>query len=776
MSPLPPDAAGPAPAESWAEAERLRAEILRHNYRYYVLDDPEVPDAEYDRLMRRLRDLELAHPALATPDSPTQRVGAEPCADFAQVRHRLAMMSLDNAMNDEALADFHRRIATDLKLDADTAAALLYTAEPKLDGLAVSIRYESGRLVQAATRGDGTTGEDITQNIRTLPNVPLRLLGEDCPAVLEVRGEVYMTHAGFERLNAEAAARGDKTFANPRNAAAGSLRQLDPRIAAARPLAFCCYGWGETSAAAGASQFAMLQRIAGWGVPISRELKHVQGLAGCQAYFESLGARRTTLGYDIDGVVFKLDSLADQATLGATAHHPRWAIARKFPAQEALTVVEAVEFQVGRTGAVTPVARLQPVQVGGVTVSNATLHNMDEVERKDVRVGDTVTVRRAGDVIPEIVRVLIERRPPHARAAQLPAHCPACGSDIIRPAGEAVARCSGGLYCPAQRKEEIRHFASRKAMDIEGLGEKLIDRLVDLELVREPADLYRLSAEQLAGLERMGEKSAAKLIAARERSKETTFARFIFALGIREVGEATAAALAARFDSLESLMAAREQDFVRSRGVPGVGPKAAQAVLAWLRDHPGAQPAEAGATDVGEWLAGLRIPGVNRPAALALGQAFGSVEALRQAAPEDLHGTTTGLVEGVGPVVGAHIAGFFAQDHNREAIARLIEAGIRWPAQVAPATARPLAGKTVVITGTLSRPRDAIQSQLESMGARVTGSVSKNTDYLLAGAAAGSKLEKARALGIPVLDEDALAKLLSPDPGDAPTLAQPEPR
>ena len=763
-----PGALAPPPAQALEQAERLRAEIRRHNHRYYVLDDPEIPDSEYDRLVEALKELERSYPDLATPDSPTQRVGAEPRPDFAQVRHRLPMISLDNAMSDGDLAEFHRRVATGLGLPGGSGAEVLYTAEPKLDGLAVSIRYEDGALVQAATRGDGTTGEDITQNVRTIPSVPLRLLGADWPAVLEVRGEVYMTHAGFERLNADAAARGDKTFANPRNAAAGSLRQLDPRITATRPLAFCCYGWGETSVDPGESQLAMLRRIADWGVPISRELKRVQGLSGCQGYFQDLGARRDGLGYDIDGVVFKLDRIPDQAALGATAHHPRWAIARKFPAQEALTSVESVEFQVGRTGAVTPVARLKPVQVGGVRVSNATLHNMDEVERKDVRIGDTVYVRRAGDVIPEIVRVLPERRPADARPVELPAQCPVCGSDVIRPAGEAVARCSGGLYCPAQRKEEIRHFASRKAMDIEGLGEKLIEQLVDLGLLREPADIYRLTQDQLAGLERMGEKSAANLIEARERSKETSFARFIFALGIREVGEATAAALAARFDGIESLMAARESDFVRTRGLRGVGPKAAESVLAWLEEHPDAQPQRSEHPDLGEWLAGLRIPGVNRPAALALGQAFQSVDDLRRAGPEDLFGKPTSLVEGVGPVVAAHIAGFFAQAHNREAIARLIESGIRWPVPAAAApSAQTLVGKTFVITGTLSRPRDAIKAELESLGAKVTGSVSKSTHYLLAGEDAGSKLEKALALGVPVIGESELAALISDAPPES---------
>jgi len=745
-----------APAAAAPRAAALRAELRRHNHRYYVLDDPEIPDAEYDRLFRELVDLESGHPDLVTPDSPTQRVGAAPRPEFTQVRHRLPMISLDNAMGDGELAEFHRRVLGGLGQTAE----VLYTAEPKLDGLAVSIRYEDGVLVQAATRGDGTTGEDITANLRTIQGVPLRLLGEDWPAVLEVRGEVYLPHAGFARLNAQALARGDKPFANPRNAAAGSLRQLDSRITAARPLRFCCYGWGETSVDPGPSQYAMLQRIGAWGVPISRELRQVTGLAGTRDYFADLERRREALGYDIDGVVFKLDSIPDQAALGATIHHPRWAIARKFPAQEALTVVEAVEFQVGRTGAVTPVARLAPVAVGGVTVANATLHNMDEVERKDVRVGDSVYVRRAGDVIPEIVRVLPERRPADAQLVVLPARCPACGADVIRPEGEAVARCSGGLYCPAQRKEAIRHFASRKAMDIEGLGDKLIDQLVERGLVHEPADLYGLTQGQLAGLERMGDKSAANLIEALARSRETSLARFIFALGIREVGEATAAALAAHFDSLEALMAAGEQDFLGSRGVRGVGPKAAQAVQDWLRANPDAQSEG----ELSDWLAAQRIPGLNRAAAAALGQAYETLDLLRAALPADLQGDGTNLVEGVGPVVAAHIAGFFAQAHNREAIGRLIAAGIRWPRAAAPAGARPLAGKTIVITGTLSRPRDQLKAELESLGAKVTGSVSQNTDFLLAGEAAGSKLTKAQALGVPIMTERELDALIGGDP------------
>lgn len=747
-----------APATARTRAEALRRWIRHHNHRYYVLDDPEISDAEYDSLLRELQTLEATYPELVTPDSPTQRVGDRPRPEFPAVRHRVPMISLAHAMSDAELLEFHLRLAKSLQCDE----SLLYLAEPKLDGLAVNLRYEQGLLIQAATRGDGTTGEDVTQNARTIQTIPLHLLGEGWPAILEVRGEVYMTRAGFARLNEELQAKGEKLFANPRNAAAGSLRQLDARIAAGRPLRFCGYGWGELSESAGESQFAMLQRLAAWGVPISKELQQVRGADGCRDYFVALGERRDALDYDIDGVVFKIDRLADQARFGATAHHPRWAIARKFPAQEQLTVVETVEFQVGRTGAVTPVARLRPVQVGGAIVSNATLHNLNEALRKDVRIGDTVVVRRAGDVIPEIVRVVPERRPPDARALELPSRCPICGSDVIRPEGEAVARCTGGLYCPAQRKEAIRHFASRRAMNIAGLGEKLIEQLVDLDWVREPADLYRLTPEQLARLERMGEKSAANLLAALERSKETRFARFLFALGIREVGETTAQALATRFDTMASLMQAGASDFLRERGIKGIGSETATALHRFLAEHSESAP-DGALANLADWLAGLGIRGLTPARAALLAERFGTLQALRVAEPEDLYWNCTRQIEGIGPVVAAHLVGFFAQAHNREAIARLLEAGIRWPepADAMAATAElPLAGKTFVITGTLSRPRTEIQARLQGFGARVSGSLSSKTDYLLAGEAAGSKRDKAQALGIPVLDEAGLAALL----------------
>ena len=660
-----------------ARAEDLRRQIDYHNYRYYVLDDPEIPDSEYDRLMRELQELEAAHPELITPDSPTQRVGAQPLKEFAEVRHAIPMLSLGNAFSDEEMADFDERVRKLLNVEQ-----IEYSAEPKLDGLAISLRYEKGILLQGATRGDGHRGEDVTSNVRTIGAIPLRLLGEGWPAVLEVRGEIFMPKKGFEELNRRARKKGEKTFANPRNAAAGSLRQLDPKITATRPLSFYAYGWGELSVEKlGDSYSDAMAVIKEYGLPVSPELNVVQGLQGCLDYFDAMTRKRDSLDYEIDGVVFKVNDLQQQERLGFVSRAPRWAIARKFPAQEALTVVKDVEFQVGRTGAVTPVARLDPVEVGGVTVRNATLHNMDEVKKKDVHIGDTVYVRRAGDVIPEIVRVLPEPRPKTAREVVLPKHCPVCGSDVIKPEGEAVARCTGGLYCPAQRKEAIKHFASRRAMDIEGLGDKLVEQLVEQELIHDPADLYSLTREQLMGLERMGEKSAQNILDALERSKETTLAHFLYALGIREVGEATSQTLA---------------------------------------------------------------------------QQFGSLEALEKASEEELQETPD-----IGPIVAAHIAAFFHQPHNREVIDKLLQAGIHWPVvERAAEEVLPLKGKTFVLTGNLSRHRSEIKAELQALGAKVAGSVSRKTDYVVAGEAAGSKLAKAEELGITILDEEQLDELL----------------
>jgi DNA ligase (NAD+) len=657
----------------------LRELIDRHNYLYHVLDDPQISDAEYDRLLRELKEIETGHPHLVTPDSPTQRVGAAPVGALREVVHSTPMLSLDNAFSDEDLIAFDRRVRERL----DNVAIVEYAAEPKLDGLAVSFRYESGQLVQAATRGDGVRGEDVTHNVRTIKAVPVRLRGS-APELLEVRGEVFMQIAGFKAMNERAVAAGEKVFVNPRNAAAGSLRQLDPRLTASRPLDVFFYAVGE---ARGWKQPARhsesLEQLREWGLRISPLLRVVQGAEGCLAYYRDIGERRAQLPYEIDGVVYKVNRLQRQRDLGFVARAPRWAIAHKFPAHEENTVIRGVEFQVGRTGALTPVARLEPVFVGGVTVSNATLHNMDEVRRKDVRIGDTVVIRRAGDVIPEIVKVIVEKRPSSALEVQLPDKCPVCGSDVERVEGEAVARCTGGLFCPAQRKESLRHFASRRALDIEGLGSKLIDQLVDSDQVRSPADLYRLTVEQLADLERMGEKSARNLVEALRKSRNTTFARFLYALGIRDVGEATAAALAGFFGTLEALQNASEAE---------------------IQDVPD-----------------------------------------------------------IGPVVAAHVLHFLQQPHNRKVIEQLRQQGVHWPAQTrhsGPAEGS-LSGKTFVLTGTLeSMSRDQASDRIAARGGKVSGSVSKKTSYVVAGSEAGSKLAKAQELGVEVLDEAGLLRLL----------------
>ncbi|TVO79016.1 NAD-dependent DNA ligase LigA [Sedimenticola selenatireducens] len=660
-------------------ADELREQINLHNYRYYVLDDPQVPDSEYDRLMRELQGLEAQYPDLISAESPTQRVGAQPLDGFGEVQHQVPMLSLDNAFSDQEMIDFDRRVRERLGSDQ----TISYSAEPKLDGLAISLRYERGVLVQGATRGDGSKGEDVTQNVRTIPSVPLRLLGDDWPEVLEVRGEIYMPLAGFNQLNLRAQANGEKGFANPRNAAAGSLRQLDPRITTQRPLAMYCYGFGEISSGPLATtQSESISRLANWGLRVSPEMRVVSGVEGCLEYYAQIGERRSSLDYDIDGVVFKVDSLQFQQQLGFVSRAPRWAIAQKFPAQEEMTQLLAIDIQVGRTGALTPVARLQPVSVGGVTVTNATLHNEDEIKRKDIRVGDTVIIRRAGDVIPQVVRSILEQRPHDAQPFQMPVQCPECGSDVIRDEAEAVVRCSGGLFCPAQRREAIKHFAARRAMDIEGLGDKLVDQLVTVGLIKTPADLYSLELPALQSLERMGKKSAENLLEALEKSKQTTLGRFLFALGIREVGETTANSLANYYGTLDRLMQA-------------------------------------------------------------------DVEALQK-------------VPDVGPIVAQHLVTFFKQAHNQEVIQDLLNAGVSWtPISVPDEATQILAGKTFVITGTLSAPRDEIKQRLLNLGAKVTGSVSKKTDYLIAGADAGSKRSKAESLGIPILDESELEHLLA---------------
>jgi DNA ligase (NAD+) len=667
----------PAPREAAVRAEALRAEIEKHNYAYYVLDAPTVPDAEYDRLFRELQALEAQHPELVTRESPTQRVGAQPAPEFAQVTHRTPMLSLANAFSEEDVANFDRRVREGLNREE-----VDYAAEPKFDGLAISLTYENGRFVLGATRGDGYSGEEVTGNLRTVRSIPLRLQGGRIPAFLEVRGEVLMLRRDFEHMNVRAREAGEKEFANPRNAAAGSVRQLDPRITARRPLRFFAYALaGLEGQAMPATHDAVLDRLRDWGFPVAAERAVVRGAAGLLRYYAAIGARREKLPYDIDGVVYKVNLLADQERLGYVSRAPRFAIAHKYPAQEEITEVLDIEVQVGRTGAITPVARLKPVFVGGVTVTNATLHNEDEVRRKDIRIGDTVIVRRAGDVIPEVVASLPEKRKGDEREFVMPRHCPVCGSGVMRLPDEAVARCTGGLYCPAQRKQAILHFASRRAMDIEGLGEKLVDQLVDSELVESAADLYRLDAATLAALERMGGKSAQNIVDAIEHSKQTTLARLIHALGIRNVGEATAKDLARHFGSLEALMAA-------------------------------------------------------------------DIDALQR-------------VPDVGPVVAESIAGFFAEPHNRDVIARLLDAGVKGKAEARPAEAAVVAGLTFVLTGTLPRlTREEATALIEAQGGKVSGSVSKKTDYVVAGEDAGTKLEKARALGVKVIDEDGLRQLL----------------
>jgi len=659
-----------AKASAEKTINRLRDEINQHNYLYYVMDAPEIPDSEYDRLLRELQALEKEYPELITPASPTQRVGATPLNAFQEVKHEVPMLSLNNAMDEQEVEDFDRRIRE--KLDIDT---ITYTVEPKLDGLAISLLYKDGVLVRGATRGDGTRGEDVSQNVRTIETIPLKLVGKHYPSLLEVRGEVIMTKSGFNRLNNSQRQKGEKTFANPRNAAAGSLRQLDSRITATRPLAFYCYGVGKMSDELPETHHAVLQQLKQWGIRLNPEVKQVKGMKGCLDYYQKIMQKRDSLDYDIDGVVYKVDSLAEQAIMGFVSRAPRWAVAHKFPAQEEMTKLLGIDVQVGRTGAITPVARLEPVFVGGVTVTNATLHNQDEIDRKDVRIGDTVIVRRAGDVIPEVVSAVASKRPKGAKKFKMPTHCPVCGSDVVRLENESVARCTGGLFCEAQRKQAIKHFASRKAMDIEGLGDKLVEQLVDEELIHDVADLYSRKKDQLTTLERMADKSAENLIDALEKSKSTILERFIFALGIRQVGETTARTLAYHFGDLDSLMKAKQDELIQ--------------------------------------------------------------------------------IADVGPVVAESINRFFKESHNRDVIKKLRKAGIHWPAiEVLASEEQKLSGKTFVITGSLSSmDRDEAKKLLLAQGAKVTGSVSKKTDYVIVGESPGSKAAKAEQLGIEILDE-----------------------
>lgn len=657
---------------------QLHKTLNEHNYYYYVLDEPHIPDSEYDRLMQELQALEAQNPKFVTPDSPTQRVGATPLSAFAEVVHTIPMLSLGNAFEDKNVLDFDKRIRERLG-----GVKVEYVAEPKLDGLAVSLRYENGLLVKAATRGDGSSGEDVTQNVKTIKSIPLGLRGNDFPEVLEVRGEVFMPKAGFEKLNQQQITKGDKTFANPRNAAAGSLRQLDSRITATRPLKFLSYAIGVVEGATLSNNHNdILHRLQTWGLPIPIYIQLVQGIQGCLDYYQDILAHRDALPFEIDGVVYKVNRMDQQEILGFVSRAPRWAIAHKFPAQEVLTQLLDIDVQVGRTGALTPVARLAPVSVGGVTVTNATLHNQDEIRRKDVRVGDTVIVRRAGDVIPEVVRVLPEKRPDNTQPFYLPNKCPICSADVAREEGEAVIRCTGGLFCQAQRKQALQHFVSRGAMDIDGLGEKLIEQVIDANLVNNIADIYTLSHKQWAGLERMGDKSADNIIKALDNNKTTTLARFLYALGIREVGESTARTLAQHFSTLEKLKEATKHDLQK--------------------------------------------------------------------------------VPDIGPIMAKHIVAFFREAHNLEIIQRLQEIGIHWTEnEPATTTAQSLAGKTFVLTGTFSQmTRNQAKARLQALGAKVSGSVSRKTHIVVAGEKAGSKLEKAHALGIKVIDEAALIVLL----------------
>jgi len=660
--------------------QTLRTEIEHHNYLYHSLDAPEISDAEFDALFIRLKALEAENPELITPESPTQRVGANPITAFFQVQHRVPMLSLDNAFSATELSDFDQRVKTRLA----TVESVSYSCEPKIDGVAVSLIYEDGVLIQGATRGDGSSGEDITANVRTIDSIPLRMRGEKIPGLLEVRGEIYIPKSGFKQMNKRAEAKGEKLFVNPRNAAAGSLRQLDAGLTAKRPLTMFCYSVGVSAAGTLPDRHSdILEMLGKWGFRINPAVQRVRGIEECINYYNNILSSRTELAYEIDGVVFKVDDINLQDQLGLLTRTPRWAIAYKFPAEQASTVLEDVEFQVGRTGAITPVARLKPVFVGGVTISNATLHNMDEIDRLGIRIGDTVIVQRAGDVIPKVIRVNKDLRPKKARHIRLPATCPACDSDIISGDDEVIARCSGGMYCSAQRKENIRHFASRLAMDIDGLGEKLVVQLVDEKLIASSADLYQLAEDDLVSLERMAPKSAGNLINALQASKQTTLPRFIYALGIPEVGESTAGSLARHFGNLEAIMSADEDTL---QNVPDVG-----------------------------------------------------------------------------PIVAHKLFLFFKQPHNQESIASLQKAGIAWePVELQDTSSNELEGQIFVLTGTLTTmTRGEAKEKLQSLGARVSGSVSTKTSCVIAGDAAGSKLTKAQDLGIETMDEQGLISLFN---------------
>ena len=768
----------------------LRAELDQHNYRYHVLDEPSIPDAEYDRLFQELKALEAANPELVTSDSPTQRVGSAALSAFTQVRHEIPMLSLGNAFDESTMREFDRRVNEGLDLPVGDlfggGVAVEYSCEPKLDGLAVSLLYRDGVLVRGATRGDGTTGEDISVNVRTVRNIPLKLQGSGWPPVLEVRGEVYMSKAGFERLNATQLDVGGKTFANPRNAAAGSLRQLDSKITASRPLEFCCYGLGQVSADIADTHIGNLQQLKKWGLPVSRELKLAKGIDECLDYYHDIGERRNALPYEIDGVVFKVNSLASQRELGFRAREPRWAIAHKFPAMEELTELLDVEFQVGRTGAVTPVARLKPVKVAGVTVSNATLHNMDEVARLGLMIGDTVIIRRAGDVIPQVVQVVTERRPENARPVQIPESCPVCGSHVERTqlvkrskgretvSEGAVYRCVGRLACGAQLKQAIIHFVSRRAMDIEGLGEKSVEQLVDEGLVASPADLYTLSFEQIVDLEGFAELSSKNLLSAIADSKKPGLARFIYALGIPDVGEETAKVLARSLASLARVQQALPQVLTY---LPDVGLEVAYEIHSFFEDEHNTTVIEqllgrgleiqdqgelgaefAASTTLGGLIDKLHIPSVGPGGAQKLADKFGSLEGVINADWLDMR-------QALAEKQAKAVREFFDNPENAERAlkieAQLQAFGMHWQSEKKVVEGLPLAGQTWVLTGSLElMSRDIAKDKLESLGAKVAGSVSAKTHCVVAGPGAGSKLAKANELGVKVLDEEAFVAFL----------------
>ncbi|MHB0819787.1 NAD-dependent DNA ligase LigA [Stutzerimonas stutzeri] len=771
----------------------LRSEIDAHNYRYYVLDEPSVPDVEYDRLFNELKVLEAEHPELVTPESPTQRVGGEALAAFGQVRHEMPMLSLGNAFEEQHLLDFDRRVREGLDLPGGDlfgdGAEVEYSCEPKLDGLAVSLLYENGHLVRGATRGDGSTGEDISANVRTVRNIPLKLHGTGWPAVLEVRGEIFMPRAGFEALNARQLESGAKPFANPRNAAAGSLRQLDSKITASRPLELCAYGVGRSDGNLPDTHIGILNALKGWGLPVSRELKLAKGIAECRAYYDAIAEKRNALPYEIDGVVFKVNSVAQQRELGFRAREPRWAIAHKFPAREEITELLGVEFQVGRTGAITPVARLKPVQVAGVTVSNATLHNMDEVARLGVMIGDTVIVRRAGDVIPQILGLIPERRPADARAVQVPEQCPVCGSAVERTqlikrskgresvSEGSIYRCVGRLACQAQLKQAIIHFVSRRALEIDGLGDKIVEQLVDKGLVNSPADLYCLTHEQIIALEGFAEVSTRNLLKAIDASRKPTLARFVYALGIPDVGEETAKLLARALGSLERIAQALPDVLVY---LPEVGLEVAheihsffqdghnRTVIAQLRER-GVElqeegelhPEFAACATLSGLIDKLNIPFIASTGAQRLADRFGSLEAIIAADWLDLR-----QVERFTEKAARSLRDYFDNPENATR-ARLIEAqlrdfGMHWQSERKEAAGLPLAGQTWVLTGTLeTMSRDEGKARLEVLGAKVAGSVSAKTSCVVAGPGAGSKLTKANELGLTVLDEEAFLKRLA---------------